>query len=92
MLLKLGVLRVYPTDEEHVQAKGKYQYFLSLRIKAKKMCITLADPDLEIRGRGVGVALKIFLTLSHFFWHVRHCGDRLWSKILRGPSPGSTTA
>lgn len=67
MLLKLGVLRVYPTDEEHVQAKGKYQYFLSLRIKAKKMCITLADPDLEIRGRGIGVALKHFFDPVAFF-------------------------
>lgn len=49
-------------------------------------------PRNKRKGGGVGVALKFFLTLSHFFWHVRHCGDRLWSKILRGPSPGSTTA
>lgn len=41
--------------------------FYLYELKQKKMCITLADPDLEIRGRGVGVALKIFLTLSHFF-------------------------
>lgn len=68
MLLKLGVLRVYPTDEEHVQAKGKYQYFLSLRIKAKKNVHNIGGSRPRNKRKGGWRCSKNFFDPFAFFF------------------------